>query len=62
MIPKPRGKPADPQAKEVARLHRQVEHLQAKLSQAETIIEVQKKLCSLFGLPVAETPQLSLLA
>ena len=56
LIPKPRGKPADPQAKEVARLHRQVEHLQAKLSQAETIIEVQKKLCSLFGLPVAETP------
>ena len=27
-----------------------------KLDQAETIIEVQKKLCTLFGLPVAETP------
>jgi transposase-like protein len=51
-----RGKPADPQAKEVARLQRQNERLQAQLSQAETIIEVQKKLCTLFGLPVAETP------
>ena len=54
--PQKRGKPADPQAKEVARLQRQNERLQAQLSQAGTIIEVQKKLCTLFGLPVAESP------
>ena len=53
---KKRGKSADPQAKEVVRLHRQVEQLQAKLDQDETIIEVQKKLCTLFGLPGAEPP------
>lgn len=53
---KKRGKPADPQAKEVARLQRQNERLQAKLTQAETIIEVQKKLCTLFGLPAEDQP------
>ena len=52
---KQRGKPADPQAKEVARLQRHNERLQAKLAQAETIIAVQKKLCDLLGLPSAET-------
>ena len=53
---KKRGKPADLQAKEVARLKRQNERLQAKLTQAETIIEVQKKLCTLFGLPAEDQP------
>ena len=52
-----RGKPADPQAKEVARLQRQIERLQAKLDQAETIIAVQKKLCDLLGLPAADNPK-----
>lgn len=51
-----RGQKADPQAQEVARLQRQNERLQAKLDQAETIIAVQKKLCILFGLPVADSP------
>jgi hypothetical protein len=40
----------------VARLQRQNERLQAKLSQAETIIAVQKKLCDLLGLPAADSP------
>ncbi len=53
---KKRGQKADPQAREMARLKRHNERLQAQLAQAETIIEVQKKLCTLFGLPVAETP------
>jgi len=53
---KKRGKPADPQAKEMARLKRQNERLQAKLDQAETIIQVQKKLCTLFGLPAEDNP------
>ena len=50
-----RGKKADSQAKKVAQLQRQNERLQAKLTQAETIISVQKKLCTLFGLPAADS-------
>jgi len=50
-----RGKKSNPQAKEVARLQRQNERLQAQLTQAETIILVQKKLCTLFGLPAADS-------
>ena len=53
---KKRGKPADPHAKDVARLQRQIDRLQTQLDQAETIIAVQKKLCTLFGLPVADNP------
>lgn len=51
-----RGKKADPHAQEVARLKRQNARLQARLDQAETIIEVQKKLCTLLGLPTADSP------
>jgi transposase len=54
---KKRGKTADPQAKEVARLKRQNAQLQAKLDQAETIIAVQKKLCDLLGLPAGDSPK-----
>lgn len=51
-----RGKPAaDPAVKEVARLQREITRLQGRLKQAETIIAVQKKLCTLLGLPVAES-------
>ena len=57
LAPRKRGKKADPQAKKVAQLQRHNERLQAKLTQAETIISVQKKLCSLFGLPVADSPR-----
>jgi transposase len=39
------------QAEEVAALRRDKERLQAELEQARLIIEVQKKLCQLFGLP-----------
>ena len=48
-----RGKPAaDPAVKEVARLQRENSRLQFRLTQAETIIAVQKKLCTLLGLPL----------
>ena len=57
LLPKKRGQKADSQAKEVARLQRQVERLQTQLDQAETIIEVQKKLCSLLGLPAGDRPK-----
>jgi transposase-like protein len=47
-----RGHPAaDPAVKEVVRLRRENARLQVRLEQAETIIAVQKKLCSLLGLP-----------
>jgi transposase len=43
-------------ADEFARLHRENERLRARLEQAEMIIDVQKKLSRLLGLPV-ENPE-----
>ena len=48
--PKKRGRkprPVDPQARRIAQLEKENERLQRKLEQAETIIEVQKKLSRL---------------
>ncbi len=53
--PKKRGPKADPQAQELARLQRENQRLQERLRQAELIIEVQKKVSSLLGVPL-ETP------
>jgi transposase len=50
LTPQRRGRKADPQVAEVARLRRENAQLQARLQQAETIIEVQKKLSALLGL------------
>jgi transposase-like protein len=44
-----RGRRADPQAAEIARLERENERLRVRLEQAETIIGVQKKLSQLLG-------------
>ena len=52
--PKKRGRKPDPQAAELARLQRENEQLKARLQQAETIIEVQKKLSQMLGLAPAE--------
>lgn len=53
--PKKRGVPAvPPEAKLLSKLEAENEKLRAKLDQAEKIINVQKKLCELFGLPTAE--------
>jgi hypothetical protein len=41
----------------VAELTREIEGLRRKLAQAHTIIDVQKKLCTLLGLPTAEEPE-----
>ncbi len=49
--PKKRGPKADPLALENAQLRREIEQLRAKLERAETILEVQKKLSSLLGVP-----------
>ena len=57
LAPHPRGRqPAhDPQADELTRLRRENQQLQTRLQQAETIIEVQKKLSALLGLATTTT-------
>ena len=58
--PKKRGRKADPaiaEARRFAELTRVNERLRHKLAQAHTIIDVQKKLCTLLGLPTAEDPE-----
>ena len=54
LTPAKRGRKADPQAAEIARLQRETERLKAQLARAELIIDVQKKLSQMLGLP--ETP------
>ena len=54
LTPAQRGRKADPQAAEIARLQRETERLKAQLARAELIIDVQKKLSQMLGLP--ETP------
>jgi len=49
--PRKRGRKANPQATEVARLQRENAHLQVQLERAELVIDAQKKLCQLFNLP-----------
>jgi transposase len=46
-VKRPPGQPVE----ELALLRREKEQLQRQLEQARLIIEVQKKLCQLFGLP-----------
>ena len=48
-----RGRKIDEQAVELVRLRQENERLQARVQQAETIIDVQKKLSALFGLNTA---------
>jgi transposase len=60
LAPLKRGRKADPalaEARRVAELTREIEGLRRKLAQAHTIIDVQKKLCTLLGLPTAEEPE-----
>ena len=55
-----RGRKADPAIAEtrlVAELTKDNERLRRRLAQAHTIIDVQKKLCTLLGLPTAEEPE-----
>lgn len=55
LSPKRRGrKRKDELEREVAKLQRENERLQASLEQAETIIEVQKKLSRLLGIATEE--------
>ena len=55
LAPKKRGrkaKPKNPLDDEVKRLRRENERLKLQLEQAETIIDVQKKLSQMLGLPL----------
>jgi transposase len=51
LTPAKRGRKADPLAAENARLQRETERLKAQLARAELIIDVQKKVSQLLGLP-----------
>jgi transposase-like protein len=56
LAPKRRGRKASPEtplAAENERLKRENQRLAAKLRQAETIIEVQKKLSEILGIPLS---------
>jgi transposase-like protein len=58
--PQKRGRKADPaiaEARRVAELTQENERLRCKLAQAHTIIDVQKKLCTLLGLPTEGHPE-----
>jgi transposase-like protein len=56
LTPKKRGPKVDEQAQRLAQLERENTRLQAKLGQAELILDAQKKLLQVLGLP---EPQLS---
>lgn len=59
LAPKPRGPKPDLAKAESRRneaLEREVARLRHKLERAEQIIEAQKKLCELLGLPMGEEP------
>jgi len=60
--PTPRGPqpaPGDPLAAEFLRLRSENARLQARLTQAETIIDVQKKVALLLGLPLVMPEQVA---
>lgn len=57
--PQKRGRKADPvqtEDRRVVQLTQENDRLRHKLAQANTIIDVQKKLCVLFELPMDKTP------
>jgi transposase-like protein len=59
LAPQPRGRKADPAQAEdrrVRQLTQANDRLRRQLAQANAIIDVQKKLCALLGLPADEMP------
>ena len=51
LSPRKRGQKADPHAKELIQLRKQVAELNQKLARADLIMDAQKKLADLLGLP-----------
>ena len=58
LTPKKRGPPStiNPLAKRVAELERERKRLQARLAQAEAIIDIQKKVAEILGIPLKTLP------
>ena len=59
LAPQKRGRKADPiqaEDRRVLQLTQENDRLRRKLAQANAIIDVQKKLCDLLGLPTDKTP------
>ena len=57
LTPQKRGPKVDAPAQRLAQLERENVRLQAKLGQAELIIDAQKKLLQVLGLPEPELPE-----
>jgi transposase-like protein len=57
LTPRKRGPKVDEQAQRLAQLERENARLQAKLGKAELIIDAQKKLLQVLGLPEPELPE-----
>ena len=55
LTPAKRGRKADPQAAEIARLKRENDRLKAQLERAELIIDVQKKVSQMLSRPPTES-------
>ena len=53
-----KGKAKNPLAEEVARLQRKNDRLEKKLRQAELIIDVQKKVSEILGIPIQNETEL----
>jgi len=60
LSPRKRGRkpqPTNPLAKKVAELERENRGLKRRLKQAETIIDVQKKVSQILGVPLSDEPR-----
>jgi transposase-like protein len=59
LAPKRRGPKPDPAARQIEQLNRDIARLRRKLEHAELIIDAQKKLCAVLGLPTSDdrTPE-----
>ncbi len=59
LTPRKRGRKIDPakqQKRRIAELERETQRLRERLAQAETIIDVQKKVSSLLGIALSQPP------
>jgi transposase-like protein len=59
LAPKRRGPKPDPAGRQIEQLNRENARLRRKLEHAELIIDAQKKLCAVLGLPTSDdrTPE-----
>lgn len=60
LAPRPRGpkaKPVDPRDRRIAELERETRRLRARLERAEGLIEVQKKVAQILGVPLESNEQ-----